>query len=377
MGNKEAGKGRSSVAGRIVGHTSVSLWGMTSDERFRRIFRRIGLAGDDAGAASVVLVRADHVLDESLVRDLADVPGTILTDREGERPIAAHVPAVEADRMAAVLLDGSATPIGMRRVRPGEITSAYNATLRKRAEPLAEELTRESARLVEARMFGGAYKGATDLVTKYVWPRPALAATRWCARTGVTPNAVTAVSGACVIVACVAFWYGWFVTGLLFAWAMCFLDTVDGKLARVTLTSTKFGDVFDHGIDLIHPPFWYYAWGVGLAGPTLDTDTALAVGIIVAGYVVGRLQEGFFVWRFRIEIHIWQRIDTWFRLITARRNPNLLILSVFTPLGLPALGFWLVAVWTLISLAFHFIRIGQATMAARHGRLGSWLADPA
>ncbi len=377
MGNKEAGVDRSAIAGRIVGNTSVSLWGMTSDERFRRIFRRIGLGGGGSEAVSIVLVRADHVLDESLVRDLADAPGTVLTDREGKRPIAAHVPAAEADRAAELLLAGDGASIGLRQVKPGEITSAYNATLRKRAEPLAERLSEATARSVEARMFGGAYKGATDLVTKFVWPRPALAVTRWCARMHITPNAVTAVSGACVVIACVAFWYGWFVTGLLFAWGMCFLDTVDGKLARVTLTSTKFGDVFDHGIDLIHPPFWYYAWGVGLAGPALDAGMATAVAIIVAGYVIGRLQEGFFMWRFRIEIHIWQRLDTSFRLITARRNPNLLILSVFTPLGLPDLGFWLVAAWTLISLAFHFIRIGQAVSAARHGRLGSWLADPA
>ena len=46
---------------------------------------------------------------------------------------------------------------------------------------------------------------------------------------------------------------------------MTFLDTVDGKLARVTVTSTKLGNVFDHGIDLVHPPLWYLAWGIGLA----------------------------------------------------------------------------------------------------------------
>lgn len=377
MGNKEAGAGRQAIAGRIVGSTKVALWGMTPDERIRRIFRRIGVVLDAPGAPSILLVGTGHILDESLVRDLAAAPGTALTNREGTQVIAAHVPAAEAERMATVIASGGGVPDGFRPLKPAELTSSYNATLRKRAEPLAEPLSEGTARTVEARMFGGAYKGATDLVTKYVWPKPALAVTRWCAAMGITPNAVTAVSGACVIIACIAFWYGWFVTGLLFAWGMCFLDTVDGKLARVTLTSTKFGDVFDHGIDLVHPPFWYYAWGVGLAGPALDAHTAVLVGIIVAGYVIGRLQEGFFVWRFKIEIHIWQRIDTWFRLITARRNPNLLILSVFTPLGLPDLGFWMVAAWTIVSLVFHFIRMGQAMVAAKRGRLGSWLADPA
>ena len=49
------------------------------------------------------------------------------------------------------------------------------------------------------------------------------------------------------------------------AWLMTFLDTVDGKLARTTLTSSKWGDILDHGIDLIHPPFWYVAWAWALA----------------------------------------------------------------------------------------------------------------
>jgi phosphatidylglycerophosphate synthase len=158
---------------------------------------------------------------------------------------------------------------------------------------------------------------------------------------------------------------------------MCFLDTVDGKLARVTLTSTRLGDVFDHGIDLVHPPFWYYAWGVGLAGTMLNPTVAALVAVIVAGYVIGRLQEGFFIWRFGIEIHIWRPVDTWFRLVTARRNPNLLLLMLFSLAGRPDLGLWAVAVWTVISLAFHFVRIGQAAMVTRGGPIASWLAGPA
>ena len=32
---------------------------------------------------------------------------------------------------------------------------------------------------------------------------------------------------------------------------MTFLDTVDGKLARCTIASSKLGNIFDHGIDLV------------------------------------------------------------------------------------------------------------------------------
>jgi phosphatidylglycerophosphate synthase len=70
-----------------------------------------------------------------------------------------------------------------------------------------------------------------------------------------------------IILVFVAFYFflrGQFLSGLLCAWIMTFLDTVDGKLARTTLTSSKWGDVLDHGIDLIHPPFWYRGhWGSG------------------------------------------------------------------------------------------------------------------
>ena len=113
-------------------------------------------------------------------------------------------------------------------------------------------------------MFMGTYKGATDLVTKYLWPRPAFYVTRALAPTSITPNIVTALSAVCVVLAFWLFWEGYFLAGLVSAWLMTFLDTVDGKLARTTLTSSKWGDVFDHGIDLIHPPFWYAAWALGL-----------------------------------------------------------------------------------------------------------------
>jgi phosphatidylglycerophosphate synthase len=56
-----------------------------------------------------------------------------------------------------------------------------------------------------------------------------------------------------VVIAGVLFARGEFAWGLDAGWIMTFLDTVDGKLARVTVTSTKLGNVFDHGIDLIHP----------------------------------------------------------------------------------------------------------------------------
>src|SRR3546814_2373028 len=102
---------------------------------------------------------------------------------------------------------------------------------------------------------------------------------------------------------------------------MTCLGTVDGKLARVTLTSSPIGNVFDHGIDLVHPPFWWWAWIVGLAHAGFDLPASdLVLGAIVGGYILQRIEEGIFIRCFKIQMHIWRPFDSRFRLITARRK---------------------------------------------------------
>jgi phosphatidylglycerophosphate synthase len=369
----------------IIGGSDLRLWGMSLQERLRRSLARAGVAvADRREAASAQLVlRGDHVFDDALVADLARTPNAVLVGTDGA-PIAANVGNPDhAAALSEVMAMAGRLPgelgAALRVLAPAELSSAYRRALRKRETPYVFRLQREEDRTaVERAMFGGAYKGVTDFVTKYVWPEPAFWVTRACAATGISPNAVTWVSLLLVVAAFVLFLKGYFLSGLVAAWLMTFLDTVDGKLARVTLTSTKLGDVFDHGIDLVHPPFWYAAWlgglhAVGLARP----DEILLFVIVVGGYVLGRLQEGVFLWLFRIEIHVWEAIDSRFRLVTARRNPNLFLLTIFALVGRPDLGMVAVAVWTVLSLVFHFVRIGQALHRRRvEGPLVSWLAAP-
>ena len=76
----------------------------------------------------------------------------------------------------------------------------------------------------------------------------------------------------------------------------------------------------------------------------------------------------------RMHIHVWRPIDSKFRLITARRNPNMVILATALLFGRPDSGLVLVAWWTIISLIFHAVRFAQATEQAARGRpITSWL----
>jgi phosphatidylglycerophosphate synthase len=195
----------------------------------------------------------------------------------------------------------------------------------------------------------------------------------------MSPNMVTAIGAVFCLLAFYLFWIGNYWPGVAAGFVFMVLDTVDGKLARCTGASSKWGNVFDHGIDLIHPPFWWWAWIHGLEAygtPLEPVYATMLLWAIVGGYVAQRLIEGIFMRRFgRMHIHVWRPIDSKFRLITARRNPNMVILVAALLFGRPDVGIELVALWTIISLIFHAVRLAQANAAHDRGHpVVSWLS---
>ena len=371
----------------IISQTDDQLWSQLPDIRLGRLAARAGAGPikslDQLDADEpAFLLRADSVIEERLARALLERPGTILIapNRQdaGATALAAMVEGNEAAAAAALVMSGTrvnaSAPAGLSFADAEAIGGSYDPVLRKQAVPFAERLGDAPKPLLERLTFGASYKGATDFVTKYVWPWPARHVTRWCAAIGITPNQVTTLSLILMLLALAGFWEGQWLWAIPAAWMMTFLDTVDGKLARVTMTSTKWGEVYDHGIDLIHPPFWWWAWYVGAygmaesRGPEFMATYDLALLVIVTGYVVQRIYEGAFLWIFKIEGHIWQPFDFYFRTITARRNPNLFILMISAILGLPEWGLVAVAVWVFLSILVHFFRLSQAALLKISGR---------
>jgi phosphatidylglycerophosphate synthase len=374
---------------RIVGECAVDLWGISSEQRLRRQLRAAGIAavGDraaDSGGAGVLLLRADRLYDPRVVQGLVSRPGVLLVqDEAGSKvAVAAHVSGADAATAERVLAGDAHEPIsGVSELRVRDLSAAYDSDLLK-SDPVTVLPIREARRAeLERRLFDGSYKGVTDLVTKFVWPRPACWATRLCSRLGVTPNFVTAISVVLVVLATWEFAQGRFASGLVLAWWMTFLDTVDGKLARVTVQSSTFGHFLDHGLDVVHPPFWYFAWGIGLASsatPLAPEVVSALMVVILVGYVLGRLAEAAFTyWMAGFSMFCWRPVDSYFRLVLARRNPNLLLLSAALIAGRPDVGLIAVAAWTAISTVFLTIRLAAAGWERQHAPLRSWLDDPA
>lgn len=333
---------------------------------------------------SVLIVRGDYLFDSRVLHDLAESLNVILEVPTGpaRRVVAAHVPANLA-REACAILSGEESTDALPSVRVERLEDclfSFNNSLLKSEPPFVESIKVETQWALEERLFSSSYKGVTDLVTKWFWPVPARWATRLCVASGLRPNHVTTTSLLLVCAAGALFVNGLYGWGLLAAWIMTFLDTVDGKLARVTVTSTRFGHFLDHIMDLVHPPFWYLLWGLGLElfHPGVPSLTLhLAIWAIFIGYIAGRLVEGTFqYWLGQYGIFCWRPFDSCFRLVTARRNPNLILLTISLVIGRPDLGLVAVAVWTALSTLLLLVRLGIAVYARIvYGPLRSWLAD--
>ena len=426
----------------ILGASEVRLWGLTSQERLSRQLAEIGVAEAASApptdpAEAVLLVRQDYLYEPRTLRSLIEslqpgsargsplagnslqpgsARGSPLAGKARQPGSAAGNPAQSPSSeepnaasaeerpkpTGAVLMDGgtaaaaivagddvpAATALlgGASSDQAGRLArinvtdlESFEGELRKAAPPLLEPISAETAPALEDRLYGASYKGITDFVTKWWWPVPAKAAVRFCADRRISPNSVTVAGLLMMLACCWLFYAGWHGPGLALAWVMTFLDTVDGKLARVTIQSSKFGHALDHGMDILHPPFWYWFWGLSLLPlePRLGLDFAALMWCILIGYVGGRAIEGAFYGLGAVTLFAWRPFDAYFRLCAARRNPCLVLLTAGWLGGAPEVGFWLVAVWTLASTLILLWRLICACMIRlTGGPLTSWLAQP-
>ena len=367
----------------VLEEAPVKLWGLSASERLRRQLQEAGgvkLVASPAelpDTGQVLLLNGHYLFEVRTLAGLLTKSNSLLRCPQDGGVAAAIVDAVNVDAARdCVTGKQDAAAASLESITPVDLT-AFNEALRSAQTPLLELVSEGRKPQLENRLYGNAYKGITDLVTKFLWPRPAKKAVRVAASLGVSPNMVTTLGLVLVLAACYLFLNGQYLAGLLAGWIMTLLDTVDGKLARVTVQSSKFGHLYDHLIDLFHPPFWYIYWGMSLGGfgSVLGFDQEQMYWMIIIGYVAGRIVEGIFPLLGNCTIFTWQPYDAWFRLVTARRNPCLVILTVSVVIGRPDWGFIAVTFWTVLTTMLMLVRLLQGLVARiRGGPLQSWLS---
>ena len=368
----------------VLQDATTRLWGLTSRERLRRQLREIGgidwLGPGDPlpSQGRVLFLDGRYLFEIRTLKGLLQQPDSILYAPADSMPAAAIADAAKARNIKEYFAHPAENhPSDMGRITPEQLAS-FDETLRSANVPLLEPISEGRREALENLLYGNAYRGVTDLVTKFLWPRPARAIVHWCANFGLSPNMVTTTGLVLVAMACWLFLNGYYMCGLVAGWLMTLLDTVDGKLARVTIQSSRFGHLYDHIIDLVHPPFWYIFWGMSLQVPPAwpGLDFASMCWLLVGAYVLGRMAEGAFLLLGDCSIFTWRPFDAWFRLVAARRNPCLIILTLSALAGRPDLGFKAVVVWSALCTLMLVLRLLQGAISrALNGPLVSWLAE--
>lgn len=375
---------------QIINSSNVALWGVPAGQRVRALLAKVGPFEevDDfanlAAEENILFIRMDYLFDANVLAKLVANAQAVLTDTHQGIPVAAWLKqknvhsilkALDAQKLGDVTEDSVAV------FSPADLTGGYDPRLRKFDLSHVVSLQSEHKEILEDYLYDKSYKGITDLVTKWCWPKPAKFVLRVCVNNKISPNMVTAFGWLLTIIAGFSFYYGHFISGLLCGWLMTFLDTVDGKLARVTMQSSKVGHFMDHGLDIIHPPIWYWCWAMGLGIHQINFfgqswTLEIALWCMFAAYVGGRIFEGLFQLSFNdISIFCWKPIDSYHRLITARRNPCMILLTIALITADATQGFIWIVVWTVISTLILALRYSYALlMRLITGPLTSWIA---
>ena len=325
---------------------------------------RLAAAVARADGEALIATEGHAIIDARLLDHVAQRPGSYAAvGGEGEARTAVlrlehEVPTepMPQDRLTALaqhyLASGTLSELSLAEL------PSYIPKLRRDLPVYLFGVTDSTSRdAAERFLFWSNYKGSTDFFTKYVYPPLVWLMVRPLARWRVHPNSVTLVSIVLTLAAIPLFGLGYWVSGFVCAYAMSVLDSVDGKLARLTFRSSRLGDWLDHGLDIVHPPLWYAAWAWGLSQADPDSAVFQAAVWMTGVYILDRIVAGVFSWRHGRSIHGYTRLDEIMRTCISRRNINLPLFMVGLLVGLAVPVFYLIVAWQVASFVFHTDRL--------------------
>ena len=295
-----------------------------------------------------IVVAADLLVDERLLAWLSvQTADVMLSPREGDRPATAallraeslEAPSAEAARIKVVAADSlpaywesmhGEVPIHLRRIA---------------SERDAEDGWRILLDYIQRRTL--------ELPARYFDPFFENLIVRRLAPTAITANQVTLITTVLGFAVAGLYLSGWLRLGVLIAIFVEVLDGVDGKLARITRTTSKAGE-YEHILDFFYENSWWLALGRFLSrhgSPSAWTAAILMVAFDLTDNIVYSIAD--------VKWH--RSVDnatpflSRFRLIAGRRN---IYTWIFLPgffLGAPAFSFYLAVAWAGVTAAIHAV----------------------
>ncbi len=327
---------------------------------------RLAGAVREAGDEPVLALAADSVIDARLLRYLGECTGALAV-RGGEGVectavlrLEGSVPVATSTEVRLPEIAEAGLRQGMLRELPLNEVPDYVKKLRRHLPVYLFRITDTAGRdRAERFLFWSNYKGSTDFFTKYVYPPLVWRLVRPLARWRVHPNIVTLFNVFITFAAVPLFARGHWVVGLVLAYTMSVLDSVDGKLARLTFRASWLGNLLDHGLDIIHPPLWYFAWAWALSNGNMTSPVFQAAVWMAIVYFFDRIVAGLFNRRTGRSIHGYTPLDERMRTFISRRNINVPLFTVGLIMGVPIQTFVLIVLWQIATFLFHVARLVQ------------------
>lgn len=313
---------------------------------------------------SLMLLEGDGIYDERVLTTLLTSPHSLAIHGRNheETPIAMVIHASDRKFLTDHSLDlqqflQQETPQGWLKTLSIDAMDSYIPELRQTAVPLLIKLRHKARiRAIENEMYENTFKGVMDFIATYVYRLPVRELTRWLAPTWVTPNHVTAVSVLCSFAAIPLFAMGWLWTGLAVAFTFIIADSLDGKLARLTIRLSKVAGHIDHITSPLFEACYYLAWGWYFSGGDFSTSPGQAGVLLFCFYGLDKITTSVFGLKFRRSLLDYKPLDARFHLIAARRTVNLSIMAIGCLFQRPVIALYIITIWMFITMLWHMYR---------------------
>lgn len=310
----------------------------------------------------LILLEGNGVYDDRVLSLLLQQEESIsVSDEESkDTPRAVSFSSENVARFAntslAELFDSQAQSIKTRVVSIQSMDS-YIRFLRKTVTPTLIRVTETtSLSEIENDLYEKTFKGTLEFVGAYGYKLPVRLMTKLFAKTPITPNMITTAAIACSFGAIPAFFTGWLGLGLILAATFIILDSLDGKLARMTFRLSEAADKIDHATSMPARVAWYMgmAWHFS-KGDWTSLNGIMGIVLTVIP-VVDDINWGYVKRKFKKSLFDLTPLDAKVHLFTARRNDIFLMLLGWL-FDVPLYTFCAITVWIVLTWLWRTSRV--------------------
>lgn len=308
---------------------------------------------------SVIILEGDGIYDDRILQQLLNSNSSlqIIDSQNPDAPVAVKLNASDA----VLFIQSKSDLTDFVAANPLEKTStqsmqAYIRFLRKHIEPVLLRLkSKDAIHQIENELYEKTFKGGMEVIAVYGYRIPVRELTRFFAKTAVTPNMVTAAATVCKIGAIPFFFFDQLLTGLLLAFAFILLDSLDGKLARMTFRFSETADKVDHMTSMPAR----VGWNFGMCWHFSQGDFTSAPGI--AGIIITVLpflddiNWTVIKYKFHRSLFDLTPFDATIHLFNVKRNDTALMI-MGTLAGFPLQAFYAITAWTVLAWIWHSLR---------------------